>query len=323
MQTLTLHEQFDLQGFVVLEDILDPVRDLQPVIDDYQLALNDLSRRWLAEGVISETHDDLPFTERFMKLIADSQQPWSQFLDISLPQKGVTENTPIHLSEAVFNLLTTPRLIDIVEQFIGPEILSNPIQHTRIKPPETLIAPERLRGLDGISAQSDWHQDQGVALPEADNTSILTVWFPITDATVENGCLRVIPGSHRKDLTTHCPDGIGGGLHIPEKLLGSDPIALPMKKGSVLFMHRLTKHSSLRNLSNEVRWSFDLRYQPIGQPTGRPAFPSFIVRSRQHPESVVTDYRLWVKMWHDARARLAQAEMSTFNRWTSDSPVCA
>src|SRR5258706_2104931 len=98
MQTLTWREQFDLQGFVVVEDILDPVRDLQPIIDDYQRTLDDLSRRWLGEGAISDTHDELPFTERFMKLIVESQQPWSQFLDISLPQKGVTENTPIHLS---------------------------------------------------------------------------------------------------------------------------------------------------------------------------------------------------------------------------------
>jgi Phytanoyl-CoA dioxygenase (PhyH) len=32
-----------------------------------------------------------------------------------------------------------------------------------------------------------------------------------------------------------------------------------MKRGTALFMHRLTMHSSLRNLSNAVRWSFDLR----------------------------------------------------------------
>jgi len=40
----------------------------------------------------------------------------------------VGEDTPIHLSEAVFNFLRNPRLLDAVETLIGPEIYSNPIQ---------------------------------------------------------------------------------------------------------------------------------------------------------------------------------------------------
>ena len=53
----------------------------------------------------------------------------------------------------------------VVEQFIGPEILSNPIQHVRIKPPELLL-PAEFQGT--LAGQTDWHQDQGVALPEVD-----------------------------------------------------------------------------------------------------------------------------------------------------------
>jgi phytanoyl-CoA hydroxylase len=316
----TMLDQFAVQGFVVIENVFDLPRDFQPVIDDYALALDDLARQWHGEGKISSTYRNLPFNRRFMKIVAEACQPWSQYFDISLPQKDVTADTPIHLSEAVFNLLRTPRLLDIVEQFIGPEIYCNPIQHVRIKPPEHLIPPDLRRGL---GAQTDWHQDQGVALPEADDTDILTVWFSITDATEENGCLRVVPGSHRTDLATHCPGGKDGGLHIPEKLLGSQPVPLPMKRGSVLFMHRRTKHSSLPNISDDIRWSFDLRYQPTGRPTGRPAFPGFIARSRQHPQNVLTDYRAWIKLWHDARSRLAQEALPAFNRWTGDSPVCA
>ena len=54
-------------------------------------------------------------------------------------------------------------LLDIVEQFIGPEIQSNPIQRTRIKPPERLLAESF--GHTNVKA-SAWHQDQGVAQPQ-------------------------------------------------------------------------------------------------------------------------------------------------------------
>lgn len=66
-----------------------------------------------------------------------------------------------------------------------------------------------------------------------------------------------------------------------------------MSTGDVLFMHRLTKQGSLPNRSDDIRWSFDLRYQPIGLPTGRPLFPGFVARSRQHPEQETTDWREW------------------------------
>jgi hypothetical protein len=89
-------------------------------------------------------------------------------------------------------------------------------------------------------------------------------------------------------------------------------------------MHRRTMHSSLPNRSDRVRWSFDLRYNPIGQPTGRPAFPGFVARSRREPSSELRDPNGWTELWHAARRRLAEAETAPkFNRWTADAPVCA
>ena len=320
LTTTLLHEQFEEQGYVVVEDLLDPQRDLNPVLDDYAQALDEWASLLYEQGCLTQTYRALPFNQRFMRLIAESGQSWAQFFDISLPPTGVTEDTPIRLTEAVFNMLSLPNLLDVVEQLIGPDILSNPIQHARIKPPERLISPE-TRG--SLMTKTGWHQDQGVALPEADETNVLTVWFPMTDATIENGCLQVIPGSHRPDdLTLHCPGDFSVGPHIPEQFLGGPPVTLPMSKGSVLFMHRRTKHSSLSNLSDDIRWSFDLRYQPIDQPTGRPALPGFVVRSLSHPEQVLSDHKEWVRRWSEARHNLAEHEAKFF-RWSGDSPACA
>jgi hypothetical protein len=72
-----------------------------------------------------------------------------------------------------------------------------------------------------------------------------------------------------------------------------------------------------------VRWSFDLRYNPIGQPTGRDLFPGFVARSRANPESVLRDPVAWEKLWRDTRDRLAQEAHTPFNRWSADAAVCA
>jgi ectoine hydroxylase-related dioxygenase (phytanoyl-CoA dioxygenase family) len=211
-------------------------------------------------------------------------------------------------------------LLDLVESAIGPEIFSNPVQHIRMKLPAGTVTSDAS---DGLNAKIPWHQDNGVVLPEADEATILTVWLPLNDATVENGCLQVIPRSHRGDLAPHCPGP--RGAEIPARLLAEDrAVPLPMRAGSALLMHQRTIHSSLDNVTpDQVRISMDLRYQPIGQPTGRPAFPGFVARSHAHPERVLTDPAAWARLWLDARARLAAQETATFNRWKAGVGVCA
>ena len=316
-------DRFNSEGYLVVEDVLDVDRDIQPVVTEYMDLLEDLVGRWRADGLLSSTYAELPFPQRLAHVLQEMGPTGYQPFDISLPFTGVTETTPMHLGPATFNLLANPRLLDAVEQIVGAEILSNPIQHVRIKPPERLLPDSMKRSLAG---GTDWHQDQGVALPEIDVTEMLTVWLPITDATVENGCLCVVPRSHQQGLVTHCPgDGkTRVGLQIPEEIRGTNYVPVPIKRGSALFLTRTTMHSALSNVSDGVRWSFDLRYQPIGQPTGRPWFPAWVARSRQNPMSEVHDPTVWADLWREARANLvSNPPTGKFNRWEGDEPICA
>ena len=319
--TREMASQFQEQGYLVVDDLFDVDTDLAPVVCDYAAKLDALVSAWFAEGVLKDGYHDLPFGRRLIQIMAESGVNWAQHFDISLPQTQVYPDTPIHTSEPVFNLLRHPRLLDVAEHFVGPEVYSTPIQHTRIKPPERMV-PEHAR--NGLVIRVGWHQDQGVATPEQDDVPVLTVWLPITDATVKNGCLAVVPGSHKRELATHCPGaGPDGGLQIPAKLLQGKPVPVPVKRGGALFMHRLTMHASLTNQSDDIRWSFDLRYQPTGRHTGRPAFPGFVARSRREPESELKDWRAWSQLWLDARAQLSQSVPPRFNRWATGSPACA
>ena len=311
--------QFEEQGYVVLEGILDPERDLQPILDHYERLVDDLSRKLVEQGVLSSTYEDLSLGPRLAAVVSETGGAFFQRMEISLPQSGIDPDTPIHHPPEVFRLLRNPRLLDAVESFIGPEIYSNPVQHIRIKPPQRMLSDEVQS--NSLISRTFWHQDQGVVTPDADSTKMLTVWIPVTDATKENGCLMVVPGSHKRGLSLHCTSP--GKFEIPDRFIGAGAMALPMQAGDVLFMHKLTMHSSLPNRSDELRCSFDLRYNPIGQATGRPWFPGFVARSRSNPESELRDPEVWAESWRQARDHLAQVENPSFQRWAKDDPRCA
>ena len=315
--------RFDEDGFVVIRGLFEPDQDFTPVVAEYETVLSELVDQWIANGHLNDAHAGLPFTERLHRTVTEARQPYDLAMDISLPQANIQTDTPMHHGPAVFGLLTHPRLLDSVENFIGPEIYSNPVQHTRIKLPEASL-PSAAR--TGLTSRIDWHQDLGVITADADHCHILTVWFPITEADVENGCLAVVPGSHHRNLVTHCEntDPLSlGQVSIPETLVEPNQVPLPMAPGDVLFMNSRTQHCGLPNCSDRVRWSFDLRYQPIGEPTGREWFPGFVARSRANPESVLNDPTAWAESWNTARAHLATDDNVRFNRWAGDSPYCA
>ena len=316
-------DHFETEGYVVVGGAIDPDRWIAPILREYESVLDRLAEHLLVAGRIISLYEHLPFGERFVEICAESNETNAQFFDFSLPQAGVRYDTPMWHGPAVFDMLRCPDLLDLVEAFIGPEIYSNPVQHVRIKAPESREARDPVSGALKMGA-TNWHQDNGVVLPEADDTQILTVWFPLSSVGVEHGCLQVVPGSHRQGLMVHCPAG-PGGLQVPERVASRDgAIPLPMKPGDLLFIDKLTLHNSLPNLSNEIRISFDLRYNPIGQPTGRSAFPGFVARSRQAPETELGDAEEWAQTWVAAREQLGAARHDRpFNRWSSNATACA
>ena len=314
--------QFDEQGFLLVEDLVKAA-DMQPLFEDYEQVLERLCAQLLAAGKITSMYTGLPFAERYLEVCRETGRVYAQNFNISYPPL-TDANTPANQSDAVFKWLCHEKILNAVESLIGPEIELSPVGNMRAKPPERILTSltEDDNKRHGIYRQTPWHQDNGIVTEDADATDMLTVWIPLTDAPVEAGCLEVIPGSHHGELLTHCP--LTGELIIPDKLLPTQqPVALPMKPGDALFLHRRLCHHSLRNVGNTVRWSCDLRYQPAGQPSGR-GLPSFLVRSRANPEAVVRDYDQWRATWQQARASLiAGTGPPRWNRWSADAVICA
>jgi len=334
-------ERFQRDGYVRVANVFDEELDLRPVDDEFAVILDRVAHNLHASGQIASTYADLPFEQRFIRVSAEAPSSIMEHFEISLAQphelreagedaaaqrraNPLTMNT----GQATLNLLRSPRLMDVLEPLLGGEIFCNPVQHARIKLPltvgEHLTPAQRATGLTDTTV---WHQDGGVVLPEADRTFTVTAWVPMTDATEENGCLVYAERSHRSGLAFHCPTtgsarpALAGS--IPEEWIDLDSaIPVPARRGDVILHVPLTKHRSLANRSDGIRWSFDLRYHRTGEPTGRPLFPGFVARSRANPQTELRDASAWRATWQAAWAHLLEIEKPVFNRWAVDSAVC-
>jgi len=310
-------QQYASQGFLVVDQVFDHKAILAPLRTEYEHKLDRLCAHWIESGQLPGLSNAKSF-EQVIQAVYAAGLDYFQPLDISLPPGDITADTPTHFGDAVFSMMTYPPLMDLVESVLGGEITSNPIQHVRIKPPSTQLYADEMRA---HITSTHWHQDRAVTLEEADQTRMLTVWVAVNDATVENGCLQVIPGSHRSSMRTHCPKG---QLAIPQNLFNAnDAKPLPVKAGGVVLFDPLTIHSSLENHSDDVRWSFDLRYNVTGDPTGRPMFPEFIARSRKNPSSELRDPERWREMWRQTQQQLVDAPPVEIHRWPTDAKACA
>lgn len=105
-----------------------------------------------------------------------------------------------------------------------------------------------------------WHQDNGYTYVEPQ--AYLTCWVALTDATPENGCIRVLPGLHRLGTLAHRHTPIGYAcLDDPEP---PGVVTVPVPAGSVVVFSSLTPHATGHNRTDQVRRSYILQYAPDG-----------------------------------------------------------
>ncbi|MFZ4508517.1 MAG: phytanoyl-CoA dioxygenase family protein [Fimbriimonas sp.] len=128
----------------------------------------------------------------------------------------------------------------------------------------------------GMGAATPWHQDEAYWDPawQYQNASI---WMPLQEATIENGCLWFMPGSHEWDVQEHRP--IGGdvrvhGLEMVNLDLVKDAVACPLPAGGITIHRNRTAHFAGPNTSNIPRRALILGTGLPNHPyAGSRAFP--------------------------------------------------
>ena len=136
-------------------------------------------------------------------------------------------------------LVGDARLLDILEAIIGPniEFLSDKCV---IKDPDREFA-------------SPWHQDW----PYWQGAHKISVWVALDDVTPENGCLKLLPGSHQGSVVHDGDDSDGHGFGHrlqPDAVDEQTAITAPLAAGGAVFFHDLTLHASHPNSAGRDRW---------------------------------------------------------------------
>ena len=148
----------------------------------------------------------------------------------------------------LYDIATNPRILDAVEDLIGPDILCWASAVLSKKPHD----PKRV----------PWHQDASFWMLSPART--VTVWLAIDDADEENSAMRFIPGTHKMGpLETSARDDTSvfhKGTANAEEL--GQPFVNTLKAGQISLHADMLVHGSLANVSDRRRCGLTLRYCP-------------------------------------------------------------
>lgn len=258
-------------GYLPIERLFNPA-ELDVLKEDLNQVVDYWANVYHNEGRLIDRFTVEPF-ERRLFMIYEAMAGQCPELLVAV---GGKRKTP-----AMFHVMTLPPILDVVESIIGTEILAHPQFNSRAKLPDRKSVVR-------------WHQDIGFLDKDADDTFMVNFWVPLVDSDAGNGCLDVIPGSHRIGRLpfVDSPENI-----IPEYLPAVEPICCPIPLGGALLIQHKTVHRSNPNYSDHIRWSLDIRYSDWRRPTGRAAVPGFIARSAVHPERITKNHLEWLKLF--------------------------
>jgi len=199
--------------------------------------------------------------ERFIAL-CDRQIPWNgmtMMKDVALAKikdaKGERVFNKVQdfvYDDVLFQYCIYPAVLDYVECFTGPNIRA---MHTMLinKPPDPGTKTSR----------HPLHQDLHY-FPFRPADHIVCAWTAMERITSENGCLVVLPGSHKGVLLQHdypnWEDGVNKAYHGVKGYDDHPVVELPMEKGDTVFFHPILIHGSGMNRTNGFRKAISCHY---------------------------------------------------------------
>jgi chlorinating enzyme len=155
----------------------------------------------------------------------------------------------------LFRYLTHPRVLDVIESFIGPDI--------------TLWSSHFITKPKGDGKAVPWHTDGAYWRDRLKPMQVITLWLAVDPSTLENGCMRVVEGSHkgiaaridqyeRVDKTQNVFDA-----QIPtDQIDPAKVVNLELQVGECHFHDAWTVHGSSPNNSEKRRCGYTMRYMP-------------------------------------------------------------
>jgi ectoine hydroxylase-related dioxygenase (phytanoyl-CoA dioxygenase family) len=179
-------------------------------------------------------HDDVDGA-----LVLPEQQ--ADMADVATPEDRLSKIFLLARRPVFRDFVTDPRLTAIVAELVGTDDLDCFLSQFIFKNPGAWGQP--------------WHQDS-YYFPFDPPRPVVGVWLAVTEATIDNGCLHVLPGSHREPVHDHVPDRREGANYgyveiVDHDLASSEPVL--MAPGDLLVFDSHLMHRSTDNRSSGRR----------------------------------------------------------------------
>ena len=140
------------------------------------------------------------------------------------------------------NLAFHPKMVKIATTILGPDV--------KLHTSGLLMKPPHFGGA------KVWHQDN--AYFRLTPNHAFGFWVACDDATVDNGCMHIIPGSHTQGVLEHSDPGDEYGLLNPPSI--EEALPIPLKTGDALIFHGEIFHYTPPNKTDRRRRAIQYHY---------------------------------------------------------------
>jgi phytanoyl-CoA hydroxylase len=217
--------QFWEEGFLIIENLLDAaeIQTLRTRVD------------WVASGGAEHIAANLLQVEP--QVVAGQAQAETY-------AASLRKMSHLAFSDAVFQAhARNPKILDVIESLLGPDL--------KLYQDQVFMKPPR------IGSRQRYHQDMPLGF-YIDPPDMVTCWAALDDATIENGCLWMLPGTHKFGIIAEAKWADYEHQSVAGALPEERPV--PLKTGSCSFHHGLILHSSRPNLTDQRRRGYATHY---------------------------------------------------------------
>lgn len=225
-------EQYSRQGFLAIENAFTP-EDVKSSIE----GLADLIAEKNPDFSIIQFHSKVRdrLSELTLEEKLDNVRKIGQFTDYD---------------ERLKTIAFHPKLIVVVEKILGKQ--------AELYQSMALIKPPNGR-------EKPWHQDHAYFDLSLD-TKVVGVWIALDEATIDNGCMRVLPGQHHKEINPHFMIRDWQLCDDQAKDFKSHAVAVPLKPGGCMIFDSYLPHGTPSNFSQLRRKALQYHYVAVGTP---------------------------------------------------------
>ena len=223
---------FERQGYLRLGSVMEPgeLERLQARIDDIMLG-----------------RADIDYGRVMMQLDRDPERGGGRPGPQSRGHKGATLSyrkiQDLELDPAYLSFMQKPIFEEICERIYGPD---------------TPVACFRAMFMNKPSGEGTplvWHQDRWTDL---DRDPLVTLWTALDPAVEANGCVKIIPGSHRRLINPSHGSGFLTEEQAEAAVAENEPVNMEVACGETVLMHNWMLHSSGTNSTDTARRAFSI-----------------------------------------------------------------